>query len=135
MGFARSICSDVEVRKRIKALQLELYKVAAVIATPPEAKDLAPEISFAMMESLQAEVRHIESVPGVLADGSLFWELPDAAALDVARTVCRRAEQVARRLMDEGELNNSSVLTYLNRLSDLLWLLGRLLESRGSFDS
>ena len=130
IGFARSICSDMEVRNRLKVLQLELYKVGAAIATPREANELTPEITPAMMEALEAEVHRIESVPGVLADGSLFWELPDAAALDLARTVCRRTERVARTLLDEREISTPSIPAYLNRLSDLLWLLGRLLESR-----
>jgi ATP:cob(I)alamin adenosyltransferase len=120
----------MEVRKRLKPLQLELYKVGAAIATPREANDLTPEITSAMMEALEAEVHRIENVPGILAGGSLFWELPDAAALDVARTVCRRAEGVARTLLDEGEVGTPSIPRYLNRLSHLLWLLGRLLESR-----
>ena len=135
MGFARSICTDAEVRERIKGLQRELYKVGSAIATPPESKKPAPEITSAMVDALEAEVHRIESPPGVLADWSLPGELPDAAALDVARTVCRRAERLAAGLTDQGQLSNPSILSYLNRLSDLLWLLARALESRQGIDS
>jgi cob(I)alamin adenosyltransferase len=135
MGLARSICPDIEVRKRIKALQLDLYSLGAVIAAPAGAKNLAAAISPGMMDALEAEIHRIKGVPGVLGDGSMFWELPAAAALDVARTVCRRAERVARKLIDEGDLSNTFIPVYLNRLSDLLWLLGRLLESRRGIDS
>ena len=93
------------------------------------------EITSGMVDAMEAEVHRIESVPGVLADWSLPGELPDAAALDVARTVCRRAERLTTRLMEEGQLTNPAILAYLNRLSDLLWLLGRLLETRQGIDS
>ena len=51
-----------------------------------------------------------------------------AAAYDVARTVCRRAERNVVRLVEAGEAVEPNVLAYLNRLSDLLWLFGRKLE-------
>jgi cob(I)alamin adenosyltransferase len=130
MGFARSICQDAEIRARVKVLQRELYKVGSAIATPPESKKAAPEITAEMVDALDAEVHRIEAEPGVLADWSLPGELPDAAAMDVARTICRRAERLATALMEAGALDNPHILAYLNRLSDLLWLFGRLMEAR-----
>lgn len=130
MGFARSICQDAEIRERVKAIQRELYKVGSAIATPPESKKPAPEITAAMVDALDAEVHRIEAEPGVLADWSLPGELPDASAMDVARTVCRRAERLATALMEARDIQNPHILAYLNRLSDLLWLFGRLLEAR-----
>jgi cob(I)alamin adenosyltransferase len=53
----------------------------------------------------------------------------------VARTVCRRAERLATGLMESGVILNPFILAYLNRLSDLLWLFGRLLEARRGVDS
>ncbi|MEX0806453.1 MAG: cob(I)yrinic acid a,c-diamide adenosyltransferase [Candidatus Binatia bacterium] len=135
MGFARSVCTDAEVREQIKTLQRELYKVGSAIGTPPHSRKPGPEITSDMVDALEAEVHRIESLPGVLADWSLPGELPDAAALDVARTVCRRAERLTAGLMDEGQIINPAILAYLNRLSDLLWLLGRLLETRHGIDS
>jgi cob(I)alamin adenosyltransferase len=130
MGFARSICPDIEVRKRIKALQLDLYSLGAVIAAPTGAKNLAAAISSGMIDVLEAEIHRMKGLPGVLRDGSLFWELPAAAALDVARTISRRADRVTKTLIDEGELGITFISAYLNRLAELLWLLCRLLESR-----
>ena len=130
MGFARSICQDAEVRDRVKAIQRELYKVGSAIATAPESKKPAPEITAEMVDALDAEVHRIEAEPGVLADWSLPGELPDASAIDVARTVCRRAERLATALMEAGDIQNPHILAYLNRLSDLLWLFGRLIEAR-----
>lgn len=135
MGFARSICDDEEIRDRVKAIQRELYKVGSALATPPESKKTPPDITPEMVDALEADVHRIEAIPGVLGDWSLPGELPDGAALDVARTICRRAERLAVALMEAGEIRNPSILAYLNRLSDLLWLFARLLESRKGADS
>jgi len=135
MGFARSICQDAEIAERIKTIQRELYKVGSAIATPPESKKTPPEITPSMVDALEAEVHRIEAEPGVLADWSLPGGSPDAAALDVARTVCRRAERLATSLVEAGVITNPSILAYINRLSDLLWLFGRLVEARRGVDS
>jgi cob(I)alamin adenosyltransferase len=135
MGFARSICQDADVRERVERIQRELYKVGSAIATPPESKKTPPDITPAMVDALEAEVHRMEAEPGVLADWSLPGGSPDSAALDVARTVCRRAERLATSLMEAGVIQNPSILAYLNRLSDVLWLFGRLIEARQGVDS
>ena len=62
------------------------------------------------------------------------WATPGAslhsAALDLARTTCRRAERRACALQEASELRNPEILIYLNRLSDLLWLFARRAEKR-----
>jgi cob(I)alamin adenosyltransferase len=62
------------------------------------------------------------------------WATPGAsvesASLDVARTVARRAERHVERLLHSGEIENRSIQVYLNRLSDLLWLLARWVETQ-----
>jgi cob(I)alamin adenosyltransferase len=135
MGFARSICRDAEVRASVENTQRELYRVSSAVAAPPDSQKGPPEVTPAMVDALEAEVHRIEAQPGVLGDWSLPGALPDAAAFDVARTVCRRAERLATGLLEAGEIRNPSVLAYLNRLSDLLWLWGRLLEARQGVDS
>lgn len=61
------------------------------------------------------------------------WATPGAnlssAALDVARTTCRRAERRVNTLRETGETENGEILKYLNRLSDLLWLMARWTET------
>lgn len=54
---------------------------------------------------------------------------PAAAALDMARTICRRAEREVQRLIEDGEIDNRTLQIYLNRVSDFLWLLARAAES------
>ena len=128
MGFARSICEDAEVRLIIVGTQKELFLVNSVIATVPDGKRRPPEVAPEMIDALTAEVDRIEAVEGIVGD----WSLPGehaAAAPDVARTVCRRGERCLVRLMEtDARPQLLNVVAYINRLSDLLWLLGRLLE-------
>jgi cob(I)alamin adenosyltransferase len=81
-----------------------------------------------MVDALTEQVHAIESIEGMLSDWSISGEHTAAAAYDVARTVCRRAERNVVRLSEAGEAVEPTVLAYLNRLSDLLWLFGRKLE-------
>ena len=60
---------------------------------------------------------------------------PVAAALDVARTACRRAERRTCAVGESGEMVNPEIIVYLNRLSDLLWLFGRQIELEHGVDS
>ena len=135
IGFARSICADAEVAAALKAIQRELFKVGSAIGTVPESRKAAPEITAAMIGALDDHVARIEGVEGILGDWSLPGERPDAAAIDVARTVCRRAERLAVALSEAGAISNPQILVYLNRLSDVLWLFGRLLDVRAKVDS
>jgi cob(I)alamin adenosyltransferase len=48
----------------------------------------------------------------------------------VARTTCRRAERSVCALHESGEMSNAEILVYLNRLSDVLWLMARWVEQR-----
>ena len=136
MGFARSICEDAEVRELTKSIQRELFTVAGAIASPKGGAESATTyVSPEMVEALTAHVTRIEATEGILSDWSLPGEHAAAAAYDVARTICRRAERAVVRLVETGVEVNSHVVPYLNRLSDLLWLMGRLLELRAGLDT
>ena len=136
LGFARAICEDAEVRELTKSIQRELFTVAGAIASPAGGQEsqttyVTPE----MAEALTAHVARIEATEGILSDWSLPGEHAAAAAYDVARTICRRAERAVVRLSETGVELNPHVVPYLNRLSDLLWLMGRLLELRAGLDT
>src|SRR5918994_1980797 len=117
MGFARSICDDEEVRELTKAIQRELFTVAGAIASPAS-HEASPTtyVTPAMVEALTAHVNRIEATEGILSDWSLPGEHAAAAAYDVARCVCRRAERCGVRLAEGGEPVNPQVVPYLNRL-------------------
>ncbi|MET0647525.1 MAG: cob(I)yrinic acid a,c-diamide adenosyltransferase [Pyrinomonadaceae bacterium] len=136
MGFARSICEDEEVRELTKSIQRELFTVAGAIASPAGgAESVTTYVTPEMVEALTAHVTRIEATEGILSDWSLPGDHAAAAAYDVARTVCRRAERAVVRLSETGVEVNPNVIAYLNRLSDLLWLMGRLLELRAGLDT
>jgi cob(I)alamin adenosyltransferase len=135
LGFARSICEDAEVRDLTKAIQRELFAVSSTVATVPDKRKGASPVTDEMAEALTTQVHRIEAIEGILADWSLPGEHAAAAAFDVARTVCRRAERLVVRYAESGGESFPQVITYLNRLSDLLWLFGRLLELRAGIDA
>jgi cob(I)alamin adenosyltransferase len=128
MGFARSICENADLRERSKLIQRELFQVGSALATPPEKRKGEVPVNEAMVEALTRQVHELEAIPGMLSDWSIPGEHPAAAAFDVARTICRRAERCVVRLADTGEAVEPNVIAYINRLSDLLWLFGRKLE-------
>src|SRR5450432_1582477 len=114
MGFARSITKNEEVHNLVKDIQKELFKVGSAIGTAPGSRKPAPDITVEMVGVLEAHVHRIEALPGILGDWSIPGEISDSAAMDVARTVCRRVERLAVRLFEEGVLTNPNILSYLN---------------------
>ena len=136
MGFARAMCEDAEVRELTKSIQRELFTVAGAIANPAGgAESPTTYVTPEMVEAHTAHVTRVEATEGILSDWSLPGDHAAAAAYDVARTVCRRAERCVVRLGEAGADINPHVVPYLNRLSDLLWLMGRLLELRAGLDT
>jgi cob(I)alamin adenosyltransferase len=135
LGFARSICEDTELAELTKSIQKELFQVGSALATHTQSRKKEPPVTREMVDSLTDHVHRIEAIEGVLSDWSLPGEHSAAAAYDVARTVCRRAERSVVRLIESGEEVDAVVVVYLNRLSDLLWLFGRLLEQRAGVNA
>jgi cob(I)alamin adenosyltransferase len=128
LGFARSICDDAQIVDLTSGIQKELFKVGSALATPPESPKPQIPIGTEMVERLTIEVHRLEAIEGILSDWSVPGALSVAAAFDTARTVCRRAERGVVRLVESGEPVQPTIVAYLNRLSDLLWLIGRKLE-------
>jgi cob(I)alamin adenosyltransferase len=112
-----------------------LFRVGSAIATPTESKKKPPEISTEDVDKLTDLVHKIEAMEGILADWSLPGGHPESAAYEVARTVCRRAERSVVRFVESGGVVQPEVLAYLNRLSDVIWLFGRLIEQNAGVDS
>jgi len=134
LGLARAsvAASDAAFAERVLALQRELFTVGAELATGRGERHLLEKhfavVTPAMVDALEAEVHALEaSVPipkaFVIPGGSVA-----AAAVDMARTFVRRAERRAVALRRAGELENAEVVRYLNRCSDLLFMLARQAE-------
>jgi len=128
LGFARSICADREIAAFAQTIQRELFTIGSSLATPPESAKPQVPIEQALVDRLTAEVHRLEAIEGMLSDWTISGAQSAAAAFDVARTVCRRAERAVVAFSESGEAVQPAILAYLNRLSDLLWLFGRKLE-------
>jgi len=130
LGLARATCQDKSVSEQILAVQKELINVMGELSTLPEdrqryAKDGFQIVDAKMVDRIGASIAELEK------DKSLYpkdWVIPGgssaSAAMDLARAICRRAERCTAAL-DEP---NSEILRYLNRLSDLCWILARYIE-------
>jgi cob(I)alamin adenosyltransferase len=134
LGLARVTASDPFVTEQIYAVQKELIIVMGELATSP--KDLARYTKDGFSLTSAAMVDRLTSVIDDLEKDKLLhfkdWAIPGStlasAALDLARTTCRRAERRVATLAQETKDLNREILRYLNRLSDLCWLLERYTE-------
>ncbi len=135
LGFARSICTNKEIKDWTETIQRTLFRVGSALATPPESKKTPPTVSSDDVEMLTKLVHQIEATEGILSDWSLPGAHTESAAYEMARTVCRRAERATVRLATSGAEVKPEVLAYLNRLSDLVWLFGRLIEVNAGIDA
>src|SRR5215470_9586046 len=129
LGLARSLCGDEAMAADLLTLQRELFVVGADLATnPQERKKLEPEVSL-VTEKMVARLEHriddlVERRPlpeTFIVPGAN----PGSAALDLARSVVRRAERRVVELERSQRDVNPEVRRYLNRLSDLLFVLAR----------
>lgn len=84
------------------------------------------------MQRLEAEAEQLKREVEIPNRFIIPGDTPDGAALDFARTVIRRAERLAVKLLHDGVIHNSEVIRYLNRLSDVVFILARSVEVRSS---
>ncbi|HEV2328441.1 MAG TPA: cob(I)yrinic acid a,c-diamide adenosyltransferase [Verrucomicrobiae bacterium] len=133
LGMARATASDAFISENILIIQKNLVTLMGELGVlledlPRYTKDgfglVIPDMT-AELEKLVAEIeRQNVSFKGWATPGANH----NAAALDVARTVCRRAERRVCELNEAGQLKNPEIIIFLNRLADLLWLFARWAE-------
>ncbi len=130
LGLARAQAAPHPLAGALLNLQHDLVILMGELATATEdlnryAADGFPRVTPQLTGRLDQWIHDLEerlplprgwAMPG---DGSL------SAALDLARTICRRAERRVSALREAEPSSNPEILTYLNRLADLLWLLAR----------
>ena len=115
-------------------IQNELFDLGADLATPGEAPG-ALRILQSQVDRLEREIDQLNDELAPLSSFVLPGGSAAAAALHLARTVCRRAEREVVRLMsDEREQVSEAALRYLNRLSDFLFVASRWVNDRGAGD-
>jgi cob(I)alamin adenosyltransferase len=134
LGLARSISIEKFLSEEILAAQKDLIVVMGELATTPQDRERYVKDGFhlstaAMVDRITAVIVDLEK------DKSLYpkdWVIPGgtsvSAALDFARATCRRAERQIAAFTANDKDFNPEILRYLNRLSDLLWVLARYAE-------
>ena len=134
LGLARVTASDQFIAEQIYDIQKELIIVMGELATAPE--DLERYLKDGYQLTTVEMVDRLTSVIDDLEKDKLLhfkdWAIPGntlvSAALDLARTTCRSAERRVTSLAEVTKNMNGEILRFLNRLSDLCWLLGRYAE-------
>jgi cob(I)alamin adenosyltransferase len=135
LGVAHASVAHEFVRNNLLIIQKDLIVLMGELSV--QAGDLARYVKDghvlvtpALTAPLDMLVDEIEkqnvSTKGWATPGAT----PTGAALDLARTICRRAERRVCTLQESGELKNVEMVAYLNRLSDLLWLFARWVEAK-----
>ena len=131
MGLARALSADERVTSVLLQAQRDMVAVGAEISaggpgTPPGTRfaPVTPEMTARLERQIDEVARETETSPGLVLSGAS----PASAATDLARAMVRRAERAAVALHEAGLLRNAEVLVYLNRLSDLVFMLARFQE-------
>lgn len=116
----------------ILRFQRELFVVGAELATNPEAWDRLEDgrtrVSETMVRDLERDLVELEAHIEMPTEFVVPGETPTSAALELARTILRRAERRAVALQRAGLVPGPHLIPYLNRLADLVWVLARAAE-------
>jgi len=133
LGLARAMTQDAKVKKIIFDIQNDLYYLMAELAATPENYE---QMGFRMtaehvqrLEQVEEALKQEVEIPNKFI---IPGDTPDGAALDLARTIIRRAERMAVKLLHDGVIENGEVVRYLNRLSDLVFIIARYIEVKSS---
>jgi len=135
LGLARAAALHEFVGDNLLTIQKDLVILMGELATavedlPRYVKDGYSLITAQLTAKLDNLIREIEAQEVSYKGWATPGANPSAAALDLARTVCRRAERRVCALQESGQLQNTQIIVYLNRLADLLWLFARWAEAK-----
>jgi cob(I)alamin adenosyltransferase len=136
LGLVVASAGDCPERALLRTIQNDLFDVGADLCVPPYEGEQAHKslrVTAAQSERLEKAIDHWNEGLQPLHSFVLPGGSPLAAWLHLARTVCRRAERSLVTLM-RTESINANVLIYLNRLSDLLFVLSRVANDGGKGD-
>lgn len=135
IGLARATAQHAFIRENLLSVQKDLVTVMGELATLVEDLPKYVEKGFSLMspaltEKLDVLVKEIEAQKVSFHGWATPGDTENSAALDVARTTCRRAERRVCALHEADQLRNPDIIIYLNRLSDVLWLMARWVETQ-----
>lgn len=131
IGLVRSQEVDAEVDRHLARVQEELFCVGSQLAAPPrsEARSAIPAVEAAWSEELERAIDGWEKEVPQLTRFLLPGGSRSGAALHAARCACRRAERRVVALHRQAKVGET-VLVYLNRLSDFLFVAARVVNHR-----
>jgi cob(I)alamin adenosyltransferase len=135
LGLARAAARHDRLEENLTTIQKDLVVLMGELATAAEdlpryVKDGHSLVTPAMTSPLEKWITELEAAKATATGWAMPGASTSSAALDFARTVCRRAERRACALQETGQLHNPEIIVYLNRLSDLLWVLARWVEAK-----
>ena len=125
LGVARAQAKATHTRELLLAAQRDLYYLMADLATLPETAIRPPWLTSSRLDWLEICTEELGATIQMPRAFIVPGDSPAGAALEVARTVVRRAERLVARLTHDGEVRDDMPLKYLNRLSSLLFVLAR----------
>lgn len=129
LGVARALSADDTLCQTLITLQRRLFIAGAELATSADhIEKLAQRVDDSMLRELEKERDALEESLPPIKGFILPGGNPVAAHLDLARAVARRCERRAVGLLDADQIDNATLIVWLNRLSDYLWLLARHAE-------
>ena len=132
IGWA-AVSADAELRSMLHAVQNELFDIGAHLATPEDSSakksSALPALDEDIVMRLEREIDVADAVLPALRNFILPGGSESAARLHVARTVCRRAERLVVGFAQQQPVS-PVIITYLNRLSDWLFVQARLANHR-----
>lgn len=123
LGLARAHCRVKEISKVILDVQRDLYWMMAELAADNENAHHFKKIDSKKIAWLEGLAHHYSSQAPVTKDFIVPGDSVESAALDVARTMVRKAERRVVAFSEQGGTSNSDLVRYLNRLSSLLYTL------------
>ena len=133
LGLARAMTSDPKVKEIIYQIQQELYLLMGELATTPENYEkMGLSMTIEHVQHLEQVEEHLKREVEIPNKFIIPGDTPVGAALDLARAIIRRAERMAVKLLHDRVIQNGEVVRYLNRLSDLIFILARYVEVKSS---
>jgi cob(I)alamin adenosyltransferase len=138
LGVARLHTADApQIDAMLARIQNDLFDLAADLCSPDVGKGPGGQrlaVNAAQVKRLEDEIDLLNADLMPLRTFVLAGGTPAAAHLHLARTVCRRAERIVVELKDTGESVSNEVMSYINRLSDFLFVASRYLNDKGARD-
>lgn len=129
LGLARSLIEQEDLNTLLEHIQSQLFDIGAELASPPERAAQFASVGEAEVQTLEAAIDRLEAELEPLRQFILPGGTLAAAALHLARTICRRAERRVVTLSRHSTVNGA-IIKFLNRLSDLLFVMARVANHR-----